>query len=54
MTALRSPSLFERPLRPDLAAFFAIRCCPASACARTPETAQVGVLAELARVGRPG
>jgi hypothetical protein len=50
MSALVSPSVFDRPLRPDLAAFFSLRC-RASACATKPETPLVGVLADLARRG---
>ena len=51
MTAVCNRSVFDRPLRPDLAAFFAVRCS-ASSCARVPEAPLVGILAELARNGR--
>jgi hypothetical protein len=51
MSPPRSASLFDRPLRPDLAAFFSLRC-RASACAARAEAPLVGVLAELARHGR--
>jgi len=53
MSAPRAASLFDRPLRPDLAAFFAATRCTASACAARPEAPLVGVLAELARHGHP-
>jgi hypothetical protein len=52
MTAPRTASVFDRPLRPGLAAFFAVGRCRASACAARPEAPLAGVLAELARHGR--
>ncbi len=52
MSAPRPASLFDRPLRPDLAAFFATGQCVASTCAARPQAPLVGVLAELARHGR--
>jgi hypothetical protein len=51
MSAAPPASLFERPLRPDLAAFFALPRCRASNCAAQPEKPLVGILAELARNG---
>jgi len=51
MSSSRPVSLLDRPLRPDLAAFFSLRC-RASACAVKSEAPLVGVLAELARHGR--
>ena len=51
MSGAGNRSVFDRPLRADLAAFFAVRCCPASRCAQAPERPLVGVLAELARHG---
>jgi hypothetical protein len=51
MSAPLSASVFDRALRPDLAAFFSLRC-RASACAARAEAPLIGVLAELARHGQ--
>jgi hypothetical protein len=52
MSAQSSASVLDRPLRRDLASFFTVGRCAASACAASPEAPLVGVLAELARYGR--
>ncbi|MXO61284.1 hypothetical protein GRI89_17200 [Altererythrobacter salegens] len=54
MSAARTTSVFDRPLRPDLAAFFALECCPASPCSKPPKRPLVGILADLARQGLLG
>jgi len=51
MSAPFPRSVFDRPLRPDLAAFFVLSRCTASACAARPNAPLVGVLADLARQG---
>jgi hypothetical protein len=51
MNAAPPPSLFDRPLRPDLAAFFTLARYRSSSCAAQTEKPLVGILAELARNG---
>ncbi|QKG72572.1 hypothetical protein [Erythrobacter mangrovi] len=52
MTGFPSSSVFDRPLRPDLAAFFAMRAHGMKQGAQVAPQALTGILADLARSGR--
>jgi hypothetical protein len=52
MSGLRTTSVFDRPLRPDLAAFFAVRARVSKPDREVAQEVLSGILADLVKSGR--